>query len=198
MFHEDADYPEIVDTVCAGCDIFLPVNDLGLCDDCNAKLERDLIRSRDWDYSGMAFGVPSEKYEALREQVIRDYGAGYELIAPPNTLKKKRKNKRSNSRATQSKREIAAKAIRNYTTEYVLQVARDFLKASNEEWVNFSRLSQHLYETFFKLKPKRLGQPGKKYKSLLKFLADYPDDFELRSDEDKKGLYWIRCRKGLG
>jgi len=192
MFHEDDNYPEFVDTVCAGCDIFLPVNDLGLCDDCNAKLERDLIRSRDWDYSGMAFGVPQEQYEALREQVIRDYGAGYELIAPPCKPKKKRKNKRSKSRATQCKREIATKAIRDYTTEDVLQTARDFLKASDEDWVNFSRLSHHLYKTFFKLKPKRLGLPGKKYKSLLKFLADYPDDFELCPDDEKKGLYWIR------
>jgi len=192
MPYEDDDYPEFVDTVCAGCDIFLPVNDLGLCDDCNAKLERDLIRSRDWAYSGLAFGVPEEEYEALREQVIRDYGADYELIAPPGKQKKKRKNKRSNSRATQRKREIAAKAIRDYNTEDVLQSARDFIQAHEEEWVNFDRLAQHLYETFFKLKPKRLGQPGKKYKSLLKFLADYPDDFEIRSDNEKKGLYWIR------
>jgi len=51
---------------------------------------------------------------------------------------------------------------------------------------------QHLYETFYKLKPKRLGQPGKKYKSLLKFLADCPGDFEVRTDADQRGLYWIR------
>lgn len=191
MFYEDDDL-EIIDTVCAGCDIFLPVNDLGLCDDCNAKLERDLIRSRDWDYSGMAFGVPEDEYESLREQVIRDYGASYELIAPPSKQKKKPKNKRSNSRTTQRKREIAAKAIREYTTEDVLHSTRDFIQGRDEEWVNFSRLSQHLYETYFKLKPKRLGQPGKKYKSLLKLLADYPDNFEIRADDEKKGLYWIR------
>lgn len=60
------------------------------------------------------------------------------------------------------------------------------------EWVNFSRLSQHLYETFYKLKPRHLGPKDKKYKSLLKFIADYPDDFEVRQDDDKKGLYWVR------
>lgn len=192
MFREDNDDPEFVDTSCVGCDIILPVNDLSLCDDCYAKLERDLIRSRDWDYSGMVFGVSPEKYEALREQVIREYGAGYELIAPPELLTKKRKNKRSNSRTTQHKREIAEKAIRAYTTEDVLQAARDFLKGCDEEWVNFSRLSQYLYERFFKLKPKYLGQPGKQYTTLLKFLTDYPNDFELRPAKDKKGLYWIR------
>lgn len=192
MFREDSADPEFVDTVCVGCDIILPVNDLGLCDDRNAKLERDLIRSRDWDYSGMAFGVSPEKYEALLEQVIREYGAGYELIAPPDMLTKKRKNKRSNSRTTQRKREIAEKAIRTYTTEDVLQSARDFLSSCDEEWVNFSRLSQYLYETFFQLKPKHLGQPCKQYTSLLKFLTDYPNDFELRPDTHKKGLYWIR------
>ncbi len=32
----------------------------------------------------------------------------------------------------------------------------------------------------------------KKHKSLLKFLAVYPDDFQVRRDEEKKGLYWVR------
>jgi len=51
----------------------LPVNDLGLCDDCYAKLERDLIRMRDWEYSAEAFGVPDTQLEALRDRIIRDY-----------------------------------------------------------------------------------------------------------------------------
>ncbi|MBZ0300176.1 MAG: hypothetical protein K8J31_10560 [Anaerolineae bacterium] len=85
-----------------------------------------------------------------------------------------------------------AKAIRDYDTETVLQSARDFLRQQDEEWANFSRLSQHLCETFYKLKPKHLDPKNKKYKSLLKFIADYPDDFEVRQDNDKKGLYWIR------
>jgi hypothetical protein len=187
-YPEDDSIAELIDTFCVGCDLPLPVNDLGLCDMCFAKLERDLIRSRDWDYSVTAFGVAPDQLEALRERVIRDYGAQYELIESP----KKPKNKRSHSRNTKRKREIAAQAVRDYSTEDVLQAAQDFIRAQNEEWVNFSRVSQCLYETFYHLKPKRLGQPRKKYKSLLKFLADYPTSFEVKCDEED--VYWICLR----
>ncbi len=183
----------IVDTICVGCDLFKPVNDLSLCDDCFAKLERDLIRSRDWEYSATAFAVPEDHLEALRNRVIRDHGAAYELIEDPNAPKKRKgKPKRSHSRNTQRKRAIAAKAIREYDTDMVLQSARAFTGEQDEEWVNFSRLSQHLYETFYKLKPRHLGPKGKRYKSLLKFFTDCHDDFEVRQDDEKKGLYWIR------
>lgn len=183
----------LIDTICVGCDLILPVNDLSLCDDCFMKLERDLIRARDWEYSATAFMTPPGDFEAMRERVIRDYGAEYELIADPETAKKlKRKNKRSKSPATQRKREIAARVVRDYDTDDVLQAARDFIREQDEEWVNFSRVAQHLYETFYNLKPKRLGPPGKKYKSLLKFLDDCPSDFELKEDAEKRGLYRIR------
>jgi hypothetical protein len=183
----------LIDTICAGCDLPFPVNDLGLCETCFAKLERDLIRARSWDYSAMAFMTPPDQLEALRERVIRDHGADYELIADPEAAERlKRKNKRSKSRAARRKRGIAARAVRDYDTEDVLQAARDFIRGQDEKWVNVSRVAQHLYETFYKLKPKRLGPPGKKYKSLLKFLEDYPSDFELKEDTDKRGLYWIR------
>lgn len=185
---EDDSTDELIDTFCVACDLPLAVNDLGLCDICFAKLERDLIRSRDWDYSVTAFGVAPDQLEALRERVIRDYGTAYELMKSP----KKPKNKRSHSRNTQRKREIAAQAVRDYSTDDVLQTADDFIRTQNEEWVNFSRVAQRLYETFYHLKPKRLGQPGKKYKSLLKFLADYPARFEVKCDE--AGVYWIRLR----
>jgi len=195
MDYSEDEYEDgiIIDTICAGCDLFKPVNDLSLCDDCFAKLERDLIRSRDWEYSATAFAVPEEQLEALRDRVIREHGAAYELIEDPNAPKKRKgKPKRSHSRNTQRKRTIAAKDIREYDTDAVLQSARAFLGEQDEEWVNFSRLSQHLYETFYKLKPRHLGPKDKKYKSLLKFIADYPDDFEVRQDDDKKGLYWVR------
>lgn len=181
---------ELIDTFCMACDLPFPTNDLGLCDDCAAKLGRDLIRSRDWDYSVTAFGVANDQLEVLRERVIRQYGAAYELLKDPKP--KKPKNKRSKSRATQRKREIAAQTIREYDTNDVLQAAHDFIQAQKDEWVNFSKVSQCLYETFYHLKPKRLGEPGKKYKSLLKFLTDYPTRFEVKRDE--KSVYWIRLR----
>lgn len=187
-YPEDDNISELIDTFCVACDLPFPVNDLGLCDTCFAKLERDLIRSRDWDYSITAFGVAPDQLEALRERVIHDYGAAYELIESP----KKPKNKRSKSRASQRKREIATQAARDYNTGDILQAARNFIRSQNEEWVNFSQVSQCLYEAFHKLKPGHLGQNGKRYKSLLKFIMDYPNDFEVRQDDKKTGLYWTR------
>jgi hypothetical protein len=183
----------MVDIFCAGCDIPGELNENGLCADCAAKLERDLIRNRDWDYSVSAFAVPEDQLETLRELVIREYGAHYELIEPSEaSTKKKRKNKRSNSRNTKRKREIATKAIRAYTTDDVLKAAQDFIRQRDEVWVNFSHVSQHLYETFYKLKPRQLGKSGRRHKSLLKFLVDYPELFEIKPDDQKTGLYWMR------
>lgn len=65
--------------ICAGCDLPSQVNDLGLCDTCYAKLERDMIRSRDWDRSGLAFGTPDSELENLRLRIIREHGKDYEL-----------------------------------------------------------------------------------------------------------------------
>ena len=77
----------------------------------------------------------------------------------------------------------------------VVEEARFFIDDRNEGWVNFSRLSSHLYETFGKLDLTQLGQPNKKYKSLIKFFAAHPLYFELRQDTEKQGLYWIRLNK---
>ena len=34
-----------------GCDLFTMLNDFGLCEECAGKLERDLLRQRDWDFT---------------------------------------------------------------------------------------------------------------------------------------------------
>jgi hypothetical protein len=39
------------DGQCYACDLLGRVDDLGLCEECRTKLERDLVRQRDWDYS---------------------------------------------------------------------------------------------------------------------------------------------------
>lgn len=65
---------------CQGCDIFTRLNDVGLCEECASKLDRDLIRQRDWQYSTMAYGIPQEKREELRSKVIKQYGPDLELI----------------------------------------------------------------------------------------------------------------------
>lgn len=79
---------------CRACDSFLPLNDIGLCEECDAKLDRDLIRQREWAYSASAFAVPESKLEDLRKEVIKQYGEELELIAPAETKQKKGKKKK--------------------------------------------------------------------------------------------------------
>jgi len=69
--------------LCAGCDQWTTLDDVGLCETCAAKFDRDLIRQRAWDYSATAFACHPKDYEALRQAVIEQYGPAYELLAPP-------------------------------------------------------------------------------------------------------------------
>lgn len=86
--HDLDDLTGEFESECQGCDLFLPLNDLGLCEQCAGKLERDLIRERQWDYSVTAFGVPAENREEIRKAVIDQYGERLELIAPSSGKKK--------------------------------------------------------------------------------------------------------------
>ena len=83
---------------CQGCNIFTRVDDVGLCEDCAAKLDRDLVRQRDWQYSEVAYAISPEKREDFRKKVIQQYGADLELIAPYKTTKSKSKHKRRGKR----------------------------------------------------------------------------------------------------
>jgi|GEM_PF-802909 hypothetical protein len=58
---------------CQGCGGYQHINDFSLCDTCAGKLERDLIRQRDWDYSASALGVLPADREKLRNEVIAQY-----------------------------------------------------------------------------------------------------------------------------
>ena len=102
---DDADFG-LWDGQCQACDGYGPVNDMSLCEDCAGKLERDLIRNRDWDYSTTAFGCPPERLEELRAQVIREHGERLELLAPtspdelpPKSSHRQRNRKRRRRRA---------------------------------------------------------------------------------------------------
>lgn len=102
MMNEDIQFG-CNDGACQTCDVYGPVNDIGLCEDCNAKVDRDLIRKRDWDYSVSAFGCPVDKREELRNQVISQYGEELELLAEEQSSKKAA-NTRSKKRKRKKKR----------------------------------------------------------------------------------------------
>jgi hypothetical protein len=90
---------------CQGCDTWGPVDDIGLCQDCAGKLERDMIRQRDWAYSALAFGCPKDKLEDLRNEVIKKYGEKLELIAEERpTGNKSENNRRRNCKRNRKKR----------------------------------------------------------------------------------------------
>lgn len=93
-----------VEGMCNGCDLNLPLNDLGLCDDCAGKLERDLIRNRDWDYSVSAFGLPKSEQEGLRKQVIKTHGDKLELISPDKPRKKNLKSRKKKGQKNKNSR----------------------------------------------------------------------------------------------
>ena len=94
-FDEDMEEEwESYDGQCYACDLPGRVDDLGLCEECRTKLERDLIRQRDWEYSAWAFGLSEEGREELYRQVIAQYGKKLELIAPPEGTRKQRSTRR--------------------------------------------------------------------------------------------------------
>lgn len=76
----------------------------------------------------------------------------------------------------------------------VLEVCRNYIQHRNEEWINFTRLSQHLHQKLPNVDLKLLGQSNKRYKNLRYFLEDYPEQFKIRQDPEKQGLYWIRLK----
>lgn len=92
-FSEDETEPwGFFDGQCQACDGYASVNDLSLCQTCAGKLERDMIRQRDWDYSALAFGLSDDDREKLRQRVVRQYGQALELIAPSNNSGKANKS----------------------------------------------------------------------------------------------------------
>ncbi|EFK06487.1 conserved hypothetical protein [delta proteobacterium NaphS2] len=97
-FEDDDDIFPRYEAECQGCDMWGLVDDIGLCEDCAEKLDRDMIRKRDWAYSASAFGCPENKLEDLRNEVIKRYGSKLELIAEDKPRKKKRKKNRRSRR----------------------------------------------------------------------------------------------------
>jgi len=84
---------------CQACEMWGRVNDLMLCEECDAKIQRDLIRARDWDYVAAAFGLDDRGRERLRAEVVRQYGAENELI-----MDQKPKRRKSHRRRQHPKR----------------------------------------------------------------------------------------------
>lgn len=83
---------------CAGCEMFGRISDLGLCEACSAKLERDLIRQREWAYGVTVHGQSDREREEVRRRIVREFGAGLELIEPTRPAKPGRKRRKGKKR----------------------------------------------------------------------------------------------------
>lgn len=86
------------DGVCAGCDDYARIDDVGLCEGCAGKLERDLIRNRDWACSVTAYAMSNEEREKLHRQVVRRYGKAHELMVPTKGDRKNGRKKRDSGK----------------------------------------------------------------------------------------------------
>jgi hypothetical protein len=95
---EDEELFGLWDGQCQACEMWGRVNDLMLCEECDAKIQRDLIRARDWDYVAAAFGLDDQGRERLRAEVIRRYGAENELIMDQKPKKRKSRQRRRHRR----------------------------------------------------------------------------------------------------
>lgn len=66
---------------CHGCYLIKKVNHIPLCKSCNSKLERDLVRQRNYEYSELTAHLSSpEDKEKVRKDVINQYGEKFELV----------------------------------------------------------------------------------------------------------------------
>jgi hypothetical protein len=86
------------DYQCQACDKWGLVNDMLLCEECDAKLQRDLIRGRDWDYVVAAFGLDDKGQERLRAEVVHRYGPNNELIVTPPKQQRSQRGQRQSKR----------------------------------------------------------------------------------------------------
>ena len=83
---------------CVACEWHGSLDATGLCDDCGAQLERDLIRRRDWRYCHSVVDMGDAAREKLRRDVIRQHGSALELLLDDVPSKRGRKrSKRRNS-----------------------------------------------------------------------------------------------------
>lgn len=170
--------------ICVGCDLPSHVNNVGLCDSCYAKLERDMIRSRDWDRSGLAFGTPDSELENLRLRIMREFGKDYELIEPPTKEELKAIQAESDRDASLIGKlpDIEPRQMSEYAEADVVDVLAKILSASPYyNWRELQEVALTLHRYFPDLNVKSFG-----YKGLRRLVQAHPKTFQTRWDNPKK------------
>ncbi|MBN1429361.1 MAG: OST-HTH/LOTUS domain-containing protein [Anaerolineae bacterium] len=190
------EYQVVLDTICVACDSPAVVNDLGLCRRCNAKLDRDMIRDRDWERSEIAFLTPDDKREDLREQVIWKYGAAFELIEPPGKSRKNRQKKRKDPtpppRPKSVQPPLPDEPLVDYTEQDVIVAIEAVIRTTTKAygWRHLGDIGDYLHQAFADFQPSCCG-----CKNLLQFIEKHPERFKVKwSAPSKKGAshVWVR------
>ena len=94
----------LYDGFCQACDLATRVDDMSLCAECAGKLERDFIRLREWDYSASCFGLPVDRREVLRKEIVKKFGKELELIDAPADRPSRKRSRRAVRRSRPRKR----------------------------------------------------------------------------------------------
>ena len=66
---------------CRGCNNFSHLDDMGYCEKCGEKFERDMLRLRRWEFSLTASYIPKDEYENLRQDTIDQFGPEFEILS---------------------------------------------------------------------------------------------------------------------
>jgi Fe-S-cluster formation regulator IscX/YfhJ len=164
----------MVGIICVGCDLPVPVDDLGLCRECSAKLDRDLIRSRDWAYSVTAALTPESERETLRLDIMARYGPAYELIEPST------KAERQAHKPKQRGQAIEPRAAGTYTEKDILDSLEHVLAVEGNNWREWDEVARLLRREYPDFDPKTYG-----FKSLRRLIQAHPKRFHTRWDDPK-------------
>lgn len=65
---------------CRGCGTVANLDDMGYCESCGEKFERDMLRLRKWEFSLTASYIPQDEYESLRQDTIDQFGREFEIL----------------------------------------------------------------------------------------------------------------------
>ena len=143
-----------------------------------------MIRSRDWDRSGLAFGTPDSELENMRLRIIREYGKDYELIVPPTKAELKAIQAQSDRNASSIGElpDIEPRQMGDYTEGEVVDVLAKILSASPYyNWRALQEVALLLRRYYPDLNPKAFG-----YKGLRRLVQAHPKTFQTRWDNPNK------------
>lgn len=175
---------------CEVCNMHENLNDVLLCNNCNEKLERDLIRKGEYDYSSQSAFKSTEERKNIHKNIIKKYGSNMELLIENKKENKKKRDvpKINNS---QEKQKINAS---NQTIHFKIIVERKnkkwFLIVNNEEIDSRSNLINLVFDFVYK-KYEKYGDFAK-----FQFPKILLDSIKQSKGKNQKSLFINRIYKG--